>query len=98
MSDMELTPEDSERVKELRRALEEEFLKGSDPNARKSALQDLEDLKTDFLEGLRHCARHGSDTLKAKVSMWGYDKLLDQGKASTDTLEKLFESMPTSHD
>lgn len=96
MSDMELSPEDSERIQQLRRALEEEFETKKETSHRKSALQDMEELKGDFLEALRHVTRHSqSESLRAKVAMWGYDKLLEQGKATKDSLEELLDGIPT---
>ncbi len=94
---MDINPEESERLTQLRRALEEEFATKDDAS-RKSALQDLEDLKGDMLEALQHVLKHGTtDALRSKVAMWGYDKLLEQGKASKDTLAELLDGIPTSN-
>ena len=92
--DLGLNENESNRLKELRDALESEFLDNESNDPKKSALNDIEDLKGDFLNALRHTVRHSqSDALKAKVAMWGYDKLLDQGKASVDPIRELIEGM-----
>lgn len=103
MSDsLGLNPDESERLKELKEALESEFLKSEKETRQETATKDIEDLKPDFLEALKHVVRHStSDNLRAKVAMWGYDKLLDQGKANTDPLHDLIHGMEkarvTSH-
>jgi CHASE3 domain sensor protein len=93
--DLGLNADESDRLKELKDALESEFLDNeAEGSTSKSALSDIEDLKSDFLQALRHTVRHSqSDALKAKVAMWGYDKLLDQGKASVDPIRELIEGM-----
>lgn len=92
--DLGLNKDESERLKELKDALTSEFLENETEGAKKTALKDIEDLKGDFLAALRHTVRHSqSDALKAKVAMWGYDKLLDQNKASTDPIRELIEGM-----
>ena len=95
MSNGELGPEESARLRELKEALESEFLESQNaPSTPKKALQDIEDLKTDFLGALKHVVRHSdSDALRAKVAMWGYDKLLEQGKAERDPIKDLIEGM-----
>jgi hypothetical protein len=92
--DLGLNDDESNRLKELKDALESEFLESEADDPRKSALNDLEDLKADFLTALRQVARHSqSDGLKAKVAMWGYDRLLEQGKATSDPIRELIEGM-----
>lgn len=89
-----LNKDESERLKELRDALTSEFHDSEADANKKTALKDLEDLKTDFLTALKHTVRHSqSDALKAKVAMWGYDKLLEQNKANTDPIRELIEGM-----
>jgi len=91
----DLSPQDSERLRELRAALEQEFAAHDSGDHRKTALQDIEDLKGDFLESLKHVVNHADSlALRAKVAMWGYDKLLEQGKATSDPLESLFDKLP----
>ena len=95
----ELSPEDSEKLQSLRKALEQEFEAHSsaEVQTRKSALEDIVELKQDFLESLRHVVRHSqSDSLRAKVAMWGYEKLLEQGKATRDPLADLLGELPSS--
>jgi len=92
--DLGLNAEESNRLKELKDALQSEFHTNEATSIQKSALNDIEDLKEDFLTALRHTVRHSqNDSLKAKVAMWGYDKLLDQHKASTDPIRELIEGM-----
>lgn len=88
-------PHITARIQELRAALEQEFeLRGS-ADHRKSALHDIEDLKGDMLEALRHTLRHStSETLRARTAMWGYDKLLEQGKATADPVFDLLAGIP----
>lgn len=95
--DLGLNDDESARLKELSEALQAEFYDSENIDHKKSALNDIEDLKTDFLTALRHTVRHSqSDALKAKVAMWGYDKLLDQGKASADPIRELIEGMESA--
>src|SRR5262245_55041346 len=95
---MDLTPQESEQLQKLRAAVEAEFEMNKDSESahRRSALKDLEDLKGDMLEALRHSLRHSPDGLRARVAMWGYDKLLEQGKATRDPLAELMQEIPTS--
>lgn len=95
MSDsLGLNPDESERLKELRDALEGEFRVNEEQTPKKTATRDIEDLKPDFLAALKQVVKHSTnDSLRAKVAMWGYDKLLDQGKASTDPLYDLINGM-----
>ena len=95
--DLGLNDEESNRLRELKEALESEFLDNEATDSKKSALNDIEDLKQDFLAALRHTVRHSqSDALKAKVAMWGYDRLLDQGKATTDPIREIIEGMESA--
>lgn len=98
--DLGLSDDESARLKELKDALESEFLDNeanTDAGTRKSALQDIEDLRSDFLQAIKHVTRHSqSDALKAKVAMWGYEKLLEQGKASVDPIRELIEGMESA--
>ncbi len=79
----ELTPQDSERVKQIKDALEAELR--VEPTASKAAIQDIEDLKLDALAALRTIMKHSAnDSLKAKVSMWTYDTILNSAKTLQD--------------
>ena len=92
---MDLTPEQRAEVDELRTALIEEFRSSEESKGQRSALNDIEDLKVDMLEALRHTLRHSdNEALKAKVAMWGYALLVDIGKGSGDALSKLLEEVP----
>lgn len=92
---MDLTPEQRAEVDELRKALVEEFRSSEEGKGKQSALNDIEDLKVDMLEALRHTLRHSeNEALKAKVAMWGYALLVDIGKGSGDALSKLLDEMP----
>lgn len=92
---MDLTPEQRAELDELRTALIEEFRSSEESKGQRSALNDIEDLKVDMLEALRHTLRHSdNETLKAKVAMWGYALLVDIGKGSGDALSRLLEEMP----
>ena len=81
----ELTPEDSERVQQIKRALEQEFMEGAG-TVSKSTIKEIEDLKEDALVALRHTIKHSdNESLKTKVSMWAIDRLLEeQRKADSD--------------
>jgi hypothetical protein len=97
--DLGLNDEESARLKELSDALQSEFHENqsNSDGTRKSALQDIEDLRADFLAAIKHVTRHAqSDALKAKVAMWGYEKLLEQGKASVDPIRELIEGMESA--
>lgn len=89
----ELTPEDSERVQEIKLALEQEFLEGPGTTA-KSAIKEIEDLKPDALAALRHTIKHSdNESLKTKVSMWAMDKLLDQQKRTEGDIHDFLREM-----
>jgi hypothetical protein len=89
-----LNPEESERLKELKDALEGEFLKSASETRQETATKDIEDLKPDFLAALKHVVKFSTnDSLRSKVAMWGYDKLLEQNKANTDPLYELINGM-----
>lgn len=93
-SDLNLSPEESERLKELQHALMSEFHESQQQSPLRTPLNDIEDLKEDFLGAIKHIVNHSqSESLKAKVAMWGYDKLLDQGKATTDPITELLEGL-----
>jgi len=91
----ELTPQESERVKELRRALESEF---ATREQSKGTIEDIVELKEDALETLRHTMRFSqNDTLRTKIAMWAYEKILDSERADDqDALKRLLEGMPAA--
>jgi len=79
----ELTPADSERVNQIRIALEQELREA--PSASRTAVKDIEDLKEDALASLRTIIKHSAnESLKAKVSMWTYDTILNTAKTLAD--------------
>lgn len=90
----ELTPQESAELRKLKEALESEFKLNEEATASKKPLQDIEELKPDFLSALKHIVKFSdSDALRAKVAMWGYDRLLEQGKASNDPIRDLIEGL-----
>jgi len=91
----DITPEDSARLKELREALVSEF-QTNNQQTNKVAIKDVEELKPDALNTLRHIIKHSdNESLKAKVSMWAYDKMLTaQERNDADALSSLIGSMP----
>ena len=90
----EFTPEQQAEIDSIRSALEAEFARSEDATSRQSAKKDLEDIKPDLLAALSHVVNHGTEANRAKVAMWGYEKLLDEGKADRDPLKQLLEGMP----
>lgn len=96
--DLGLNEDETTRLRELKDALESEFLDNeANADSRQSALQDIEDLRSDFLQAIKQVVRHSqSDALKAKVAMWGYQQLLDQGKASVDPIREIIEGMESA--
>lgn len=92
-----LSPEEQERIHALHEALLTEFHDTSAKTSSASALEDIEELKTDFLASLKYIVRHADSlALRAKVAMWGYQILIDQGKASRDPLADLLGGIPSS--
>ena len=90
----ELTPEQEKELHNLSEALRQEFALKEASTHSAQALNDLEDLKPTFLATLKNLAEHApKDELRAKIAMWGYDKLLDQGKANNDPIRDLIEGM-----
>jgi hypothetical protein len=99
--DLGLNDDETIRLRELREALQSEFHDNEAATAdrSKTALNDIEDLRSDFLDAIKHVVRHTpSDALKVKVAMWGYEKLLDQGKATQDPIRELIEGMESARE
>lgn len=91
----ELTPEQQKELNELSAALRSEFAESQASAASKSAKKDIEELKPEMLDALEHILKHSADqSLRARVAMWGYDKLLAEGKAGTDPIRDLIAGMP----
>jgi len=81
---LDLSPEDSDRVKEIRLALEQEMREI--PSVKQTALKEVEDLKEDALIALRHTLKHtDNNSLKAKVGMWVIDTLIDAQKTDPES-------------
>ena len=80
----DLSDKDSERVKEIRLALEQEM--SAIPTSAATALKDVADLKEDALIALRHTLKHtDNNSLKAKVGMWVIDTLIDAQKTDPES-------------
>lgn len=91
----DLTPEESAKVQEIRAALESEFATNEANTAKQSAIKDITELKQDALASLKHIVKHSqNETLKAKVSMWAYEQILESEAGSNDPLKNLFADMP----
>lgn len=91
----ELTDEQQKQVNELAAALRAEFAESESNVERKTAKKDLSDLKPEMLKALKRALEHGTVEQQAKVAMWGYGKLLDEGKADADPIRALIAGMPT---
>lgn len=80
----DLPPDQAERLHQLREALQQEFEVKED--AKKATITEVADLKEDSLEALRHTVRFSpNESLKARVSMWVLDTILDAQKAEDQT-------------
>ena len=83
---------DSERTKEIAKALREEFHESK--AATKTTISEIKDLEQDALTTLRHIMKHSdSDSLKAKVSMWCVDHLLENDNSKKTPVDSFFEEM-----
>jgi hypothetical protein len=90
----ELTPAQQQELHELREALQSEWAESEETRTTKSAKKDIEDLKGDMLDALERTLKHGTLEQQSKVAMWGYGKLLDEGKADNDPIRMLIQGMP----
>jgi hypothetical protein len=88
-----LTPEESERVRAMSLAFQQEF--ATKKHERKT-IEDVQELKEDALEVLKHILKFSrSETLRAKVATWAYDRILDiEAKDKDDALTDLIKNMP----
>ena len=85
--DDKLTPEQREEVERIRIALEGELRANTSSATSKKAIKDLEDVKEDALAAIQHTVKFSqNESLKIKVAMWAYDKLIADGKATVDPL------------
>lgn len=91
----DLSPEAQKRVDEIRRALEEEMREPKGDKRR--AITEVEELKEDALAALRNTIKHSdNESLKAKVSMWAVDRILDAQKVSDGDLETFLKGLPVA--
>jgi protein tyrosine/serine phosphatase len=94
MSLEDLTTKQREEVDAIRVALEQELRDSTENTTSKAAVRDLEDLKMDFLAAIKQVVKFSTnDTLKTKIAMWGYDRLIADGKANADPLAEIMAGM-----
>lgn len=92
---LQLRPEDSIRVAEIRDALIAEMRDAKEGKERKLAIDDIQDLKQDALISLKHVMTQSTnESLKARVSMWTVDKILEAEKANDDPMAEFLKSLP----
>jgi hypothetical protein len=93
----DLTPEQKARVEEIRIALEAEM---REPKAEKRRIiTQVEELKEDALTALRTTIKHSqNEALKAKVSMWAVDRILEAQKVGDSDLASFLDGLPTTAD
>jgi hypothetical protein len=85
------TAEQREYISELRNTLRSEF---AETERERTTVQELEDLKPDALMALKHTLRHSdNESIKAKVSMWTIDTLLDAQRVGDDPLAAFLKEM-----
>lgn len=83
----DLSPEDSKRVAEIRAALIAEMQESSQAKESQKAINDVIELKEDALSALQHTIRHSpNESLKARVSMWTIDTIIEAEKKGDDPL------------
>ena len=88
--EIDLTPEQQARVDEIRQALEAELRASTTSTTSKAAIKDLEELKEDALKAIQQTVKFSSnESLRTKVAMWAYEKLIADGKAAADPLVDL---------
>jgi hypothetical protein len=75
----DLSPEQQKRVEDIRKALEAEML--APKNDKRKVITEVEELKEDALGALKGIVKHSqNESLKAKVSMWAVDRILESEK------------------
>lgn len=90
-----LRPEDSIRVAEIRAALIEEMRASEEGKSATSVIKDVTELKEDALASLKHVIKHSpNESLKARVSMWAIDKVIEAEKANDDPLAEFLKGLP----
>lgn len=95
MSREELTPEQRQRVDDIRDAVLQEFSEGA--GSSKTTLQEVEDLKEDALTALRHALKHSqNEKLKVDTSRWVIDTILESKRVGDGGLTAFLEGMEAS--
>jgi hypothetical protein len=83
----DLRPEDSIRVAEIREALIAEMQQSQSESEAQKAIKDIVELKPEALQALKHTINHSlNESLKARVSMWAIDTIIEAEKNSDDPL------------
>jgi hypothetical protein len=93
----DLKPEDSARVAEIREALIAEMQQSAETSEAQKAVQDIVELKGDALAALKHTIRHSmNETLKARVSMWAIDTIIEAERNSDDPMVEFLGGLRAS--
>lgn len=93
----DLSPEQQKELHELHESFRQEFEAGRERAGSKAAINDLEDLKDDFLGAIKAAVTQRQNVkLASDVARWGYDKLIDQGKATADPLTNMLKEAEAS--
>lgn len=88
------TPLTQEQLRQYRDAFEQEFTAGQENAPTRTAIKDIEELKETSLTTLKGIMSSSQDdSLRAKIAMWSYDRLLDQRKANADPLMDFVQGM-----
>lgn len=94
----DLSPEDSKRVAEIREALIAEMQESTNAKESQKAINDVVELKPMALSSLRHTIQHSqNESLKARVSMWAIDTIIDAEKNSDDPLTDFLKGLAEPH-
>jgi hypothetical protein len=92
----ELSPEAQEQVRTIKLALEQEFAENqsSGMQTARATLTDLEDLKGDALEALRHTLRHGQEErYKVDVGKFVITSLLEAQKVKDEPMSEYLRGL-----
>lgn len=82
---------------EIRQALIEEMRDAREGNLKLSAIEEVNDLKAPALIALKHVIDHSqNESLKARVSMWTIDKILEAEKANDDPMAEFLKELNAS--
>lgn len=92
----EFTQEQRAYIEDLRATLRGEFERSEESQIHKTTIAEVEDLKQDALEALRHTLKHGdNEAIKTKVAMWTVSTILDAQKAGDSPLADFLKGLPT---